>query len=250
MSKNDSDTQQDKPALSKWALLSVILCTISLILAVPLESYEKPSPFLITTTIATLVTALTALCSISFASKQIHGREMAILALFVSAAILFKISLPRLNSRPQSAERLVCGAQLKGLGKKLALYADQNNGTCYPPPETWCDVLVNDYEVNTGNFLCKAAYNKGDKGPSHYAINPNCEPNSPPDTVLLFEAKGGWNQHGGLELLTLRRHGGRRHSKGGSVLFNNGRVEWCNAEWIAKMNWNGEEPNNTSVKEE
>lgn len=25
----------------------------------------------------------------------------------------------------------------------------------------------------------------------HYAMNPNCEPNSPPDTVLLFETKPG-----------------------------------------------------------
>jgi hypothetical protein len=37
-------------------------------------------------------------------------------------------------------------------------------------------------------------------------MNPNCEPNSPPDMVLLFETKAGWNQHGGPELFTFDNH--------------------------------------------
>jgi len=37
-------------------------------------------------------------------------------------------------------------------------------------------------------------------------MNPNCKPNSPPDTVILFETKAGWNQYGGTEPSTLDNH--------------------------------------------
>ena len=52
----------------------------------------------------------------------------------------------------------------------------------------------------------------------HYALNPDCGPNSPPDTVLLFETKAGWNQHGGTELFTFDNNDPKR----GSVLLNDG----------------------------
>ena len=51
-------------------------------------------------------------------------------------------------------------------------------------------------------------------------MNPNCGPDSPPDMVLLFETKAGWNQHGGLELFTFDNH----DPKGGCVLLNDGNL--------------------------
>jgi len=248
MIENDADARQHKPAWSICALLSAVLCAISLVLAVPLIQDEKPSPFLLITTIATLLTAFVALFRVNSGRRLQYGRTLATLALILSVIVLLAIWDGTRPHPGQSAERVICGANLKGLGKKLALYAGENNDTSYPPPEIWCDILVNDYEVHTGNFLCRAA--RGDKGPSHYAMNPNCKPNSPPKTVLLFETKGGWNQHGGLELVAVRRHGrSRRDSKGFTVLFNNGEVEYCPEEWIPRLNWNAEEPNSTSVEE-
>jgi len=61
---------------------------------------------------------------------------------------------------------------------------------------------------------------------SHYAMNPDCDPNSPPDTVLLFETKTGWNQYGGPELFTFDNH----NPKGGCVLLNDGTVKFIRTE--------------------
>ena len=45
-------------------------------------------------------------------------------------------------------------------------------------------------------------------------MNPACKPDSSFDTVLLFETRPGWNQHGGRELFTFDNH----NPKGGLVL--------------------------------
>jgi hypothetical protein len=61
---------------------------------------------------------------------------------------------------------------------------------------------------------------------SHYAMNPNCKPDSPADMVLLFETKAGWNQHGGPELFTFDNH----NPCGGCVLLNDGTVKFIRTE--------------------
>ncbi|MBD3331511.1 hypothetical protein GF356_01570 [candidate division GN15 bacterium] len=69
---------------------------------------------------------------------------------------------------------------------------------------------------------------------SDYAMNPNCEPNSPPDTVLLFEAKPGWNQQGGPELFTFDNH----DPKGGCVLLNDGTIRFIRTEEeLTELRW-------------
>jgi hypothetical protein len=82
-------------------------------------------------------------------------------------------------------------------------------------------------------LVCKAATMKGDQGRCHYAINPNAEPNSPGDVVLLFETKGGWNQFGGPEILTTANHSGDDCN----VLFNDSRVKWIKAKDTGKLRW-------------
>jgi hypothetical protein len=70
---------------------------------------------------------------------------------------------------------------------------------------------------------------------SNYAMNPDCKRDSPPDTVLLFEASHGWNQHGGPELFTLDDH----NPKGGLVLFNDGNVTFIRTEEeLKQLRWN------------
>jgi len=70
---------------------------------------------------------------------------------------------------------------------------------------------------------------------SHYAMNPACEPNSPANTVLLFEARAGWNQHGGPELFTFENHDPR----GGCVLLNDGTVRFIRTEEeLQQLRWN------------
>jgi len=69
---------------------------------------------------------------------------------------------------------------------------------------------------------------------STYAMNPNCKFNSAGDTVLLFETKAGWNQHGGPELFSFDNH----DPKGGCVLLNDGTVKFVRTkEELQQLRW-------------
>ncbi|MHC4658614.1 MAG: hypothetical protein ACYS83_05470, partial [Planctomycetota bacterium] len=103
----------------------------------------------------------------------------------------------------------------------------------YPTAHKWCDLVLESDPVVEKQLVCKAATMKGDQGRCHYAINPNAEPNSPGDVVLLFETKGGWNQFGGPEILTTANHSGDDCN----VLFNDSRVKWIKAKDTGKLRW-------------
>jgi hypothetical protein len=69
---------------------------------------------------------------------------------------------------------------------------------------------------------------------SDYAMNPNCQADSPKDMVFLFETKAGWNQHGGPELFTFDNH----DPKGGLVLLNDGTVKFIRTEEeLKQLRW-------------
>jgi hypothetical protein len=82
-----------------------------------------------------------------------------------------------------------------------------------------------------GQYRCPG----GGEGRCHYAMNPDCGPNSAPDTVLIFEAGAGWNQHGGPELFTFDHHCDPR---GGCVLLNDGTVKFIRTEEeLKQLRW-------------
>jgi prepilin-type processing-associated H-X9-DG protein len=130
----------------------------------------------------------------------------------------------------------VCGSGLYTVGNALKIYAHDHGGD-YPKPEKWCDSLTEHTKVNDAEFLCRGVRSKGDTSRCDFAMNPNCGPNSPGDVVLLFETKGGWNQHGGPEILTTENHGG----KGCNVLFKDGSVRFVKTEELGKLRWKAEE---------
>jgi hypothetical protein len=145
------------------------------------------------------------------------------------------------------------------------------NAKAYPEPNQWCDLIVegfrNSYSIYENGikkrsyseeeisriFICPSSRERpyvqySDAEPtepnslkqpaplleSHYAMNPNCRPSSPPDTVLLFEAKPGWNQHGGPELFTFDNH----DPHGGCVLLNDGTVKFIRTtEEFQQVRW-------------
>jgi hypothetical protein len=105
-------------------------------------------------------------------------------------------------------------------------------------PNRWCDAVQRRFsEVNLvylshamHYFRCPAA----GEGKCHYAINPDCKRDSPRNTVLLFETKAGWNQHGGPELFTFDNH----DPKGGLVLLNDGTVKFVRTEEeLKQLRW-------------
>ena len=115
---------------------------------------------------------------------------------------------------------------------------DRRDINSYPESNQWCDIIMQDRD-NTSYvrdeemmewFKCPAA----GEGKSHYALNPNCKRDSPPDTVLLFETQAGWNQHGGPELFTFDNH----EPRGGCVLLKNATVKFIrNEEELKRLRW-------------
>jgi hypothetical protein len=132
--------------------------------------------------------------------------------------------------------RFECGLNMQAVYTSRPLDPAEVNS--YPEPGEWCDVVlrnrrntsyVSDEEMR-GYFKCPTA----GEGESHYAMNPNCKPDSPADMVLLFETKAGWNQHGGVELFTFDNH----DPKGGCVLLNDGTVKFIRTkEELQQLRW-------------
>jgi hypothetical protein len=143
--------------------------------------------------------------------------------------------------------RVQCAKNLKDLWHRLRLHHKAKHERLkdlsskiemsYPAPTDWCDVIVRAVlasgaleEATMRPHKCPSA----GEGKSHYAMNPHCRPDSPPDTVLLFETKAGWNQHGGPELFTFDNHDPR----GGCVLLNDGTVKFIRSkEELAQLRW-------------
>jgi hypothetical protein len=141
-------------------------------------------------------------------------------------------------------------------------------GRLYPDPNNWCDDIVEFlrtrktfYTYLKGNpqylrsdatiarmFACPSLHVSTEVSNaradlakqkvlvwrSDYAMNSNCRKDSPGDMVFLFEAKAGWNQHGGPELFTFDNH----DPKGGCVLLNDGTMKFIRTkEELQQLRW-------------
>lgn len=130
------------------------------------------------------------------------------------------------------AARAGCAFRIRRLARGLEGISRVDSGRT--PSRKWCDGvarwLLADQVLEDGEaprdiapiFQCPGA----GPGECHYALNSNCEPNSPEDIVLLFETKAGWNQHGGPELFTFDNH----DPKGGCVLLKDGSLKFVRTE--------------------
>jgi hypothetical protein len=148
--------------------------------------------------------------------------------------------------------RVQCATNLRDLYHRLRLYnlavaghekRPPLKGTViYPTAANWFDSITSPGALPPslmkrfwfGNLTKAHVCPSVGKGKSTYAMNPNCEPNSPPEVVLLFETKSGWNQHGGPELFTFDNH----DPKGGLVLLNDGTVKFIRTEEeLMQLRW-------------
>ncbi len=141
-------------------------------------------------------------------------------------ALIMGIMMPALASARDAARQAVCASNLKQLSVAAMMYAETNGQ--YPTPEKWCD-LLEPYYKDEKILVCPSA------GPDrcHYAINPNAKKGCPPNTVLFFESKPGWNQSGGPELAATEHH----HKEGCNIAFCDGHVEFVRAEDIDSLKW-------------
>jgi len=140
--------------------------------------------------------------------------------------------------------RVQCAANMKHLWNRFRLYEKvvksgyfSRHKKSYPAPNNWCTSTLSAYRITEENeesllrpYRCPSA----GYGECHYAMNPNCTLESSPYMVLLFETKGGWNQHGGPELFTFDNH----ETKGGCVLLNDGTVKFIRTtEELKQLRW-------------
>jgi prepilin-type processing-associated H-X9-DG protein len=183
------------------------------------------------------VLGLGGIISVVSSKGRLVGVKWAVFGILIWAGLIRAIIYGFEQSHLE-AEKCVCGAHLSGLGKAMVTYAAAHDGK-YPTPDKWCDLLVEGNYAAEKQFICRGASSQEANARCHYAVNPNCEPNSPSDMVLLFETKGGWNQFGGPEILTTENHGG----KGCNILFNDGSVRFVKPEELRKLKWKVEEPN-------
>jgi len=151
--------------------------------------------------------------------------------------------------------RVNCAANLRNLWHRLRLnYKAENTSPrprvdssgktemSYPPPIDWCDALVRacrtikmqDQDIIEPHICPGIGEDKRHLAKNNYAMNPNCKYDSALDTVLLFETRTGWNQHGGPELFTFNNH----NPKGGCVLLNDGTVKFIRTkEELQQLRW-------------
>lgn len=153
-------------------------------------------------------------------------------AVLINSYCIYSLWTFRYASSTVSPTWLCGGSNLATLGRVLSIYGADYDGQ-YPTPERWCDLIVEEFDLDSQQFVCPSA----GEGRCHYAINPNCEPNSPGNMVLLFETKGGWNQFGGPEILTTENHQG----EGCNILFNNGRATFLWTDELSELKWKVEE---------
>jgi prepilin-type processing-associated H-X9-DG protein len=188
-----------------------------------------------------IILGIVGLFKIEKSQGRLKGRGIAIAGIAMPAialpvvALLMGIMMPALARVKTIAYHMVCVTNMSALSEEMISYSGDNNDM-YPAMDHWCDLLIeHDPALTKKAFRCK-----GDKeGPSSYAMNKNIEKlgiNSPPDMVLLFESKPGWNQSGGPELLTTENHQG----EGCNIMFNDGHVYFIQAKDINNLRWTAE----------
>lgn len=201
-------------------------------------------PFtLFVTMIPALIFGIIGLVKIEKSSGRLRGKGLAIAGIAAPAAILLfivplmiGIMMPALSRVRGIAKRMVCLNNMQQLGMAMILYTDKFDGR-YPVSDKWCDLLIEQRDVNEPAFHCPAAC----EGRCNYAMNSFVERlgrDAPADMVLLFESAPGWNQAGGAELLCLDNHNG----EGCNVVFCDGHVRFVVAQDVNELRWDTSSP--------
>ena len=157
-------------------------------------------------------------------------RILIMLMVFFVVLCIFLALIPHFPK--EQPYHVKCVLRLKSLGVVFKIYADDFDGHL-PSTESWCDALGK--YMSPRMLICPGSNAREDQ--SSYAMNEYLEGRKlaglPPDLVLLFESKPGWNKAGGPEILTTENHGG----KGCNILFVDGHVKSIGAEKISELKW-------------
>jgi len=162
--------------------------------------------------------------------NTISSLRILIMVLAILVVLFFYLApgpIPR-----ERGVQIACMVHLRSLKVSFNLYADDFDGSL-PSVESWCDALGK--YMLPEHLICPGSNAK--EGQSSYAMNEFLDGKKlaelPPDLVLLFESKPGWNKTGGPEILTTGNHEGECCN----VLFVDGHVEFIGADEISELKW-------------
>jgi len=174
---------------------------------------------------------------------RLRGRIACVISIVLAGLLCFSW-LVRYRHPPSIAMFSPVSFNLCRLGRAMLMYADDNDDE-FPDPNKWCDLLIEAGEVDPEDLWAPEVairwpywgawpFGLGDwpprsrrnlpvarrsvmfrprprKGVSHFAMNTDCRTMShDPNTILLFESRPGWNQHGGPESVDFSRLDGQR----------------------------------------
>ena len=193
------------------------------------------------TAIPAIILGIVSLVTISQSKGRLKGVGMAITGIALPVALLpfvpclMGILFPSLAHTRQLALRTHCAVNLNQIASMMLMYAHENDSK-FPTADKWCELLIEHEGAKRSIFHCKAS-----ASPPHtcsYAMNKNIEnfdkeSDAPPDMVLLFETKPGWNQSGGPELLTTDNH----HGQGYNIVFVDCHVEFVKTKDLKNLKW-------------
>jgi prepilin-type processing-associated H-X9-DG protein len=196
------------------------------------------------TSLVGVVLGLVALVRINRSRGQLGGKGMAVagtvvsvvvlLLALVAAAVLLPLLAKEKQKAAQKATSIRCMSNIRQLNLGLMMYVSDNNDR-FPSGTNWCDALGS-YVKDEKTYMCSS----GTPGQRcHYAFNANLDGRelkdlqSPAQTVLAFEADGGWNAAGGSELFPVKP----RHSGTHAVGFADGHAELVPAARLEKLRW-------------
>jgi prepilin-type processing-associated H-X9-DG protein len=161
-------------------------------------------------------------------------RRKRIITVFIIIVAILSILTPVFFHVRATVHKMICGTNMSLLCMTMLLYAQDYNDK-FPTPSKWCDLMIEHTDVKPRMFRCPGA----SEGPGNYAMNINIEKlgkKSPPDMVVLFETKPGWNQSGGPEILSTENHQG----KGCNVVFVDTHVDFVKTKDLNKLKWTAE----------
>jgi hypothetical protein len=153
----------------------------------------------------------------------------AVAATAVGAGML----LPALAKAKSRAQTVSAVTQMKQLGLAARMYSNDHKDK-FPSAQSWCDD-IKDY---VGNASVYKAPNDSGPGRCSFAFNEKLsgldEGKIDPQTVLFFEADGGWNRSGGPELMLEKPRSGGSYVIG----FADGSVQQMPVARTRSLRWN------------
>ena len=235
MSRTNYNKQTENLKTSKLAKVLLGLTVISFLCFVGFlfTATNIAGVLFLASVIVTVILGIVSIFKIKLSGGKLKDMGLPIIGGIIIPVILAGIVLAgivignAMDSAGVTIRLLICKKELETLGNALQIYST-NFDSKYPTADKWCDLLVQYTDVNKTSFGKFAV-----DGRSNYAINPNAEPNSPPDVVLLFETDGVWNQAGEAELLTFEN----KESKGYMTLFNGRHIRLLKPEDVNGLKW-------------